>query len=136
MVYRGRHESKEQDGCAELLMGGDDHSVPWCRQDLVLVRREGSERDSSHEISSLSAHFGSSNVFVYLFLTERLERARSHPFPVRRAGWKDFRSGECHYSRATSFLLADGRHQPEGSAGRSPALTGSQCVRTRLRGRS
>jgi len=34
MVYRGRHECKEQDRSAEPLRGGNDHSVPWCGQDL------------------------------------------------------------------------------------------------------
>src|ERR1700680_3415685 len=108
-------------------------SVPCPPQDLVARFLEGSERDSSHEISSLSAHLFSSDVVVrLLLLAKRVERGCRGSFSIRGAGSTSFRSGNCRHSGPSAPFLADGRHQPEGLAGRSRAPAGTQRVHTRL----
>src|SRR5439155_6393622 len=84
-------ESGQQNRSGEV----DSHSV---RRSLASPRCKMSRRfeeDSSHEISSFSAHFSCGTVPVYIFSVLRLRQERRSCcfFSIRPAGRTDFRSG-------------------------------------------
>src|SRR5580693_6168591 len=118
MVYCDRHECKEQDRSAELFRRGNDPLVPGYGRDLGTRFLARFGEDSSHEISSLSAHLFCCGIFLHLLLHfKRNERGSEWLFAVRKIGRAASCRSDHRHTRPSTFFLADGWDQPEGLTG-------------------
>ncbi len=96
---------------------------------------KGRRRTPAMNFPRWSLHLCCDSVFVHrVFLCERAGRCVWSAFTVGGSRCSVFRKR--HYPGSVAFVPPDGRRQPEGCAGRSPPVAGSQCFRARLRGRS